>query len=93
MVGTGRMLLLSAGTAVGGGGARDVPLELGPREQGCLAESSDTHLFCQLVQVRPVAPVVSDVAEDGWLEEVDAAWSLRPLFVFSQVSLGFFCHL
>lgn len=69
------------------------PWELGPREQDCSAGSSDTHLFCQLVQVRPVAPVVADVAEDGWLGEVVAAWSLRLLLVFSQVLLGFFYHL
>lgn len=79
MVGTGRMLLLSSWHCSGRGRARDVPRELGPKEQGCSAGSSDNHLFCQLVQVRPVALVVADVAEDGWLGEVVAAWSPKLL--------------
>lgn len=64
MVGGGRCCYLVAGAVVGGGGAHEVGESLTYRAG--LSSWELTHLFCQLVQMRSVAPMVTDVVGDGW---------------------------
>lgn len=63
MVGGGRCCCLVAGAVVGGGGAHEVGESMTYRAG--LSSWELTHLFCQLVQMRSVAPMVTDVVGDG----------------------------
>lgn len=63
MVGGGRCCCLVAGAVVGGGGAHEVGESMTYRAG--LSSWELTHLFCQLVQMRSVAPMVTNVVGDG----------------------------